>query len=90
MPVRLFKGIIALALLTASTCDQKLLQEGSWQNCDRKRSRLARAILNEEFYPAVARMNFSIPVSCPLLQSNDIFLDNELVIIIYLQLSLII
>ena len=47
--------------------------------CDRRRSRLARAILNEEFYPLVSRLNFTLPDSCPFLPSNDMYLDNELV-----------
>jgi hypothetical protein len=47
--------------------------------CDRKRSRLARAILAEEFYPAVLRLNFTLPDSCPLSPNNDIYADNEMV-----------
>jgi hypothetical protein len=83
----LVRWFIWLALVVASASDQNPTKEASWQNCDRKRSRLARAILNEEFYPAVDKMNFSLPDSCPFLRSNDVFLDNELVRIYLTSLS---
>jgi len=52
--------------------------EPNWATCSRARSRQARAILNEEFYPAVIRSRHKFPRECPLSKDNDIYLDNEL------------
>jgi len=46
-------------------------------SCNRGRSRLARDILREEFYPHVRKLNFQLPLNCPFSQERDMFLDNE-------------
>jgi hypothetical protein len=65
--------------------EAKAVEEGlaarqeAWSKCDRRRSRLARGILNEEVYPIVEKRGYEFPQGCPLSKKTDMYLDNELV-----------
>ena len=82
--MQMFRSLIFSILAVGSIVLTHGQTDSSWKNCDRGRSRLARSILKEEFYPAVVRMNFTLPESCPFLQSNDMYLDNEMVLFLIL------
>ena len=69
--------LICVALAIVQSHDMNIPH--NLPDCDRRRSRLARSILTEEFYPLVSRLNFTLPDSCPFLPANDMYLDNELV-----------
>lgn len=87
-------GTAGLVLLLVASCvmgghgdeeskhDEGLLaRQEAWSKCDRHRSRQARAILNEEVYPVVEKQSYTLPSSCPLSKSQDMYLDNEMVIL---------
>ncbi|KAJ1485450.1 hypothetical protein T484DRAFT_1945444 [Baffinella frigidus] len=78
------RGVVLLLFLVVCLShaheghDHEEETEPNWATCSRARSRQARAILNEEFYPAVIRSRHKFPRECPLSKDNDIYLDNEL------------
>jgi hypothetical protein len=59
-------------------------RRAAWEKCDRSRSRMARSILNEEVYPVVEKKGYIFPSTCPWSKQQDMYLDNEMVVSIYL------
>jgi hypothetical protein len=83
----MWKMIMLVLLISVSVSghdereDALAERRAAWEKCDRSRSRLARSILNEEVYPMVEKKGFSFPSTCPWSKQEDMYLDNELVVI---------
>jgi hypothetical protein len=77
--------VVLLILVSVSGHDERedalAERRAAWEKCDRGRSRLARSILNEEVYPMVEKKGYSFPSTCPWSKQEDMYLDNELVMI---------
>lgn len=74
-------AMCVIALATFASCIAGVVGDShaSAPACSRERSRRARAVLDDYFYPVVDRHagSFEVPPACPFQRSKDMYLEQE-------------